>query len=133
MLVCLLGGCKAKERVISQERIERQQVDTIRVPGEQAVLTGTLAYIPERGIVISGIEQKNTPGIHTSVSIHGDTLRVTAQVEEKELEVVKQEITETTIVQKEDKPWYRQFYRSFCYILILIAIILLLLFLLKRR
>lgn len=129
----MLVGCKSKERVIKEERIERYQVDTIRVPGESSVLTGTLRYIHGSGIVIEGVEQKNTPGIRTSVSIHGDTLRVEAEVEEKAVEVVKQEVIETMITTESKKSWFDHIREHFEIILFLLSIILLFLFLLKRR
>ena len=80
------AGCKSKQKLVKSEFIEKQTIDTIQVPAERSTLTGTLSYIPGTGIVFTGIDQKQTPGIETSISISGDTLKY---VEEKENNVFK--------------------------------------------
>ena len=68
-LLVAVAGCKSKQKLVKSEFIEKQTIDTIQVPAERSTLTGTLSYIPGTGIVFTGIDQKQTPGIETSVSI----------------------------------------------------------------
>ena len=90
-------GCKSKQKLVKSEFIEKQTIDTIQVPAERSTLTGTLSYIPGTGIVFTGIDQKQTAGIETSVSISGDTLKVETRTQEKNIPVVT---TSTTVENK---------------------------------
>lgn len=122
----MLAGCKSKQRLVNSSIIEQSKIDTIEVPAERSSLSGTLSFIPGTGIVFREIEQKNTPGISTSVSISGDTLRVESQTQRQELPVVTRQTTVKTEYTKEDSNnTWSYIYKTIVAIIVLLACILL--------
>lgn len=122
----MLAGCKSKQRLVNSSIIEQSRIDTIEVPAERSSLSGTLSFIPGTGIVFREIEQKNTPGISTSVSISGDTLRVESQTRRQELPVVtSQTSVKTEYTQEDSNNTWSYIYKTIVAIIVLLACILL--------
>lgn len=122
----MLAGCKSKERLVNSSIIEQSRVDTIEVPAERSSLSGTLSFIPGTGIVFREIEQKNTPGISTSVAISGDTLRVESQTRRQELPVVtRQTKVKNEYVQESGSNTWSYIYKTVVAVIALFAVILL--------
>ena len=122
----MLAGCKSKQRLVNSSIIEQSRIDTIEVPAERSSLSGTLSFIPGTGIVFREIEQKNTPGISTSVSISGDTLRVESQTPRQELPVVTRQTTvKTEYTQEGSNNTWSYIYKTIVAIIVLLACILL--------
>lgn len=122
----MLAGCKSKQRLVNSSIIEQSRIDTIEVPAERSSLSGTLSFIPGTGIVFREIEQKNTPGISTSVAISGDTLRVESQTSRQELPVVtSQTSVKTEYTQEDSNNTWSYIYKTIVAIIVLLACILL--------
>ena len=122
----MLAGCKSKHRLVNSSIIEQSRIDTIEVPEERSSLSGTLSFIPGTGIVFREIEQKNTPGISTSVSISGDTLRVESQTRRQELPVVTRQTTiKNEYVQDNCSNTWSYIYKTIVAVIVLLAVILL--------
>lgn len=122
----MLAGCKSKERLVNSSIIEQSRVDTIEVPAERSSLSGTLSFIPGTGIVFREIEQKNTPGISTSVAISGDTLRVESQTRRQELPVITRQTTvKNEYVQERESNTWSYIYKTVVAVIAILAVILL--------
>ena len=122
----MLAGCKSKQRLVNSSIIEQSRIDTIEVPAERSSLSGILSFIPGTGIVFREIEQKNTPGISTSVSISGDTLRVESQTRRQKLPVVtSQTSVKTEYTQEDSNNTWSYIYKTIVAIIVLLACILL--------
>lgn len=125
-LLVAVAGCKSKQKLVKSEFIEKQTIDTIQVPAERSTLTGTLSYIPGTGIVFTGIDQKQTPGIATSVSISGDTLKVETRTQEKNIPVVTASTTvENKYVEEQEKNVFKKIMEAIGLIIVLFLVILL--------
>ncbi len=125
-LLVAVAGCKSKQKLVKSEFIEKQTIDTIQVPAERSTLTGTLSYIPGTGIVFTGIDQKQTPGIETSVSISGDTLKVETRTQEKNIPVVTASTTvENKYVEEQEKNVFKKIMEAIGLIIVLFLVILL--------
>lgn len=126
MLLVAATGCKSKQELVKSEIIERQRIDTIEVPDERSMLTGTLSFIPGTGIVFREIAQENTPGINTSVSISGDTLKVETRTQEKNIPVVTASTTvENKYVEEQEKNVFKKIMEAIGLIIVLFLVILL--------
>lgn len=122
----MLTGCKSKQRLVNSEIIAQSRIDTIEVPAERSTLSGTLSFIPGTGIVFREIAQENTPGISTSVSINGDTLRVESHTRRQELPVVTSQTTvRNEYRQESSRSAWNYAYKTVVSIIALFAVILL--------
>lgn len=121
-----VAGCKSKHKLVKSEFIEKQTIDTIQVPAERSTLTGTLSYIPGTGIVFTGIDQKQTAGIETSVSISGDTLKVETRTQEKNIPVVTTSTTvENKYVEEKENNVFKKIMEAIGLVIVLFLVILL--------
>lgn len=122
----MLSGCKSKERLVHSEIISQSKIDTIEVPAERSTLTGTLSFIPGTGIVFREIEQKNTPGISSSVSISGDTLKVDTKTKPCEIPVFTSTTTiDNKYMEEKENNLFKKIMEAIGLIIVLFIVILL--------
>lgn len=126
MLLVAATGCKSKQKLVKSEIIEIQRIDTIEVPAERSMLTGTLSFIPGTGIVFREIDQENTPGIETSVSISGDTLKVDTKTKPREIPVVTSTTTiDNKYMEEKENNLFKKIMEAIGLIIVLFLVILL--------
>ena len=126
VLLVAATGCKSKQKLVKSEIIERQRIDTIEVPAERSMLTGTLSFIPGTGIVFREIAQENTPGINTSISISGDTLKVDTKTKPSEIPVVTSTTTiDNKYMEEKENNLFKKIMEAIGLIIVLFLVILL--------
>lgn len=90
------------------------------------MLTGTLSFIPGSGIVFREISQDNTPGIETSVSISGDTLKVDTKTKPREIPVVTSTTTiDNKYMEEKENNLFKKIMEAIGLIIVLFFVILL--------